>query len=111
MIFFRNRATGDDADLADLVHQTAMYHEDRLGGGGFARIVLAGVSSRGPERVERLRRQVEERTGTRAEAIPFASAVRLRDRIQAGPELVDTVAPGVGLLLRERGPLTPERVA
>ncbi len=35
--FFRNRTTGGIGDLPDLVHQTAMYHEDRLGGGGFTR--------------------------------------------------------------------------
>ena len=32
LIFFRNRAEGSDESLADLVHQTAMYYEDRLGG-------------------------------------------------------------------------------
>ena len=32
LIFFRNRAEGSDETLADLVHQTAMYYEDRLGG-------------------------------------------------------------------------------
>jgi len=111
LIFFRNRTTTDESDLADLVHQTAMYHEDRLGGGGFARIVLAGASSRGSERVDGLRRHVEERIGTRAESIPFSSAVTLRDRIAAAPELVDTVAPSVGVLLRERPPAAPERVA
>ena len=30
-----------DADLADLVHRTAMYYEDRLGGAGFAQVLLA----------------------------------------------------------------------
>jgi type IV pilus assembly protein PilM len=115
VIFFRNRTAADEGDLADLVHQTAMYHEDRLGGGGFTRIVLAGASARGVEQAERWRRQLEERTGTRAELAAFGSAVALRDRIAASPELVDTIAPAVGLIVREhaagRGAPDRERVA
>lgn len=113
VIFFRNRTTADELDLADLVHQTAMYHEDRLGGGGFSGIVLAGASAHGAEGAERLRRQVEERTGTRPEPVPIGGALALRDRITASPDLVDAIAPAAGLLLRERaaGRGAPERVA
>ncbi len=113
VIFFRNRTTADEGDLADLAHQTAMYHEDRLGGGGFSRIVLAGATARGADQAERLRRRLEERTGTRAEPVELGSAIALRDRISASAELVDAMAPGIGLLLRER-PVAhgaPERVA
>ena len=78
MIFFRTRPSERDEDLADLVHQTAMYHEDRLGGGGFSRVVLAGASSRGPEAAERLRRELEGRIGTRVQALDFRGAVALR---------------------------------
>ncbi len=102
MIFFRTRPAEQDADLADLVHQTAMYHEDRLGGGGFARVVLAGASVRGADAAERLRRQLEERVGTRVEALDFRGAVALRDRIVAAPELLDSLAPAIGVILRER---------
>src|SRR5438132_606900 len=42
LIFFRNREAEGDGTLADLVHQSAMYYEDRLKGGGFARVILAG---------------------------------------------------------------------
>lgn len=112
VVFFRNRATTEDDDLADLVHQTAMYHEDRLGGGGFSRVALAGASMRGADRAERLRRQVEERIGMRAEPVAFGSAVAMRERIAASQDLVDTVAPAVGILVRERAPhRVPERVA
>lgn len=112
VIFFRNRATSEDEDLADLVHQTAMYHEDRLGGGRFGRIALAGASLRGADRAERLRRQVEERIGMRAEPIALGHAAVLRERIQASQDLVDTVAPAVGILVRERAaPRGTERVA
>jgi Tfp pilus assembly PilM family ATPase len=102
VIFFRTRASEKDDDLADLVHQTAMYHEDRLGGGGFARVVLAGASLRGPEVADLLRRELEARLGTRIEALDFRNAVALRDRIAAAPELLDSLAPAIGLILRER---------
>lgn len=102
VIFFRNRMMADGVDLPDLVHQTAMYHEDRLGGGGFTRIMLAGESTRGADEAERLRRQVEERIGTRAEPVPLANALAIRDRIAVGADLIDLVGPAAGLLLRER---------
>ena len=102
MIFFRMRPSERDDDLADLVHQTAMYHEDRLGGGGFSRVVLAGASLRGPEAAERLRRELEARIGTKVQALDFRGAVALRDRIAAAPELLDGLAPAIGVILRER---------
>jgi hypothetical protein len=102
VIFFRNRATAGEDDLTDLVHQTAMYHEDRLGGGSFARVVLAGAASRGADQAERMRRQLEERIATRVETLDFRNAVAMRDRITAGPELLDTLAPSIGVILRER---------
>ena len=58
-----------------------MYHEDRLGGGGFSRVVLAGASSRGPEMADRIRRDLEGRVGRHVEALDFRGAVALRDRI------------------------------
>lgn len=102
VIFFRTRPSERDEDLADLVHQTAMYHEDRLGGGGFSRVVLAGASSRGAEPAERLRRELEARIGTRVQALDFRGAVALRDRIAAAPELLDSLAPAIGVILREQ---------
>jgi type IV pilus assembly protein PilM len=104
VIFYRHRGSEGDESLADLVHQTAMYHEDRLGGGGggFGRVVLAGASLRGAEVAERLRRELEGRLGTRVEALDFRGAVALRDRIAAAPELLDSLAPAIGVILRER---------
>jgi hypothetical protein len=104
VIFFRNRSTGGIGDLPDLVHQTTMYHEDRLGGGGggFSRVVFAGASVLGAEDAERFRRVIEERIGRTVEPIDFRPAVELRDRIVASPELLDMLAPSVGVLLRDR---------
>src|SRR6185436_9770611 len=65
VIFFRNRAADTEGTLADLVHQTAMYYEDRLKGGGFARVLLAGAAAAAdataPGEIDLLRRSLEER--------------------------------------------------
>ncbi len=99
VIFFRNRAADADFSLADLVHQSAMYYEDRLQGAGFARVVLAGAASGDAEQA---RRSLEERLTTRVEAIDPRRAAALADRIAAAPPLLDALAPLVGLLLRDR---------
>lgn len=102
VIFFRTRPAERDEDLADLVHQTTMYHEDRLGGGAFSRVVLAGASSLGAEGADRVRRDLEQRVGGAIEPLDFRGAVALRERIAAGPDLLDVLAPAIGVILRER---------
>ena len=111
VISYRNRPSdGGGLDIGDLVHQTAMYFEDRLGGSTFGRVVLAGSSAYGAD-AERIRRQIEERIGARVEPLDVRGGVALRDRIAAGPELLDAIAPAVGVLLRDRAPRGGERVA
>jgi hypothetical protein len=102
LVFFRNRGAAGPAEFADLVHQTAMYHEDRLGGGGFSRVVLTGAALRGPDQADWIRRSIEERLESKIESLDFRNAVPIRDRIGAGPELLDALAPALGVLLRER---------
>lgn len=98
LIFFRNKTVTPDDPIEDLVHQTAMYHEDRLGGGQFARVVVAGLSSfPGAD----LRRTLEARLGAPVETIDPRSAAALRDRIAAAPELLDSLAAPLGVLMRE----------
>jgi type IV pilus assembly protein PilM len=104
VIFFRNRANDTEGTLADLVHQTAMYYEDRLQGAGFSRVVLAGAAS-GSVRlgdVEQVRRSLEDRLSARVETVDPRAAASLTDRIAAAPALLDSLAPLVGLLLRDR---------
>ncbi|MBA3642285.1 MAG: pilus assembly protein PilM [Acidobacteria bacterium] len=104
-IFFRSRpADGLPQDMGDLVHQTAMYYEDRLGGTAFSRVVLAGSSSFDPALADRGRRQIEERLGVKADLLDVRKGVTLRDRIAAGPEVLDALAPAVGVLLRDLAP-------
>jgi Tfp pilus assembly PilM family ATPase len=100
LLFFRNRSE-DEGTLADLIHQTAMYYEDRLHGGGFTRVLIAGAA-RLPGGAESVRRGLVERLGIGVEAVDPRTAALLQDRIGASPELLDVLAPLVGMLLRER---------
>ncbi len=105
LIFFRNRVTDADGTLADLVHQTAMYYEDRLKGAGFSRVILAGAAAAGaslPGDIDRMRRSLEDRLKTPVETVDPRAAAALTDRITAAPALLDTLTPLVGLLLRDR---------
>jgi Tfp pilus assembly PilM family ATPase len=105
LIFFRNRVADEEGTLPDLVHQAAMYYEDRLSGGGFARVFLTGTAGAGPRHAvdaEQVRRSLQERLGTIVENVDPRLAATLTDRISAGPALLDTLTPLVGLLLRGR---------
>jgi Tfp pilus assembly PilM family ATPase len=105
LVFFRNRVADADGTLADLVHQTAMYYEDRLGGTGFSRVLLAGASSAGARQagdIEQVRRSLEERLTRPVDTVDPRTAAAIADRITASPALLDTLAPLVGLLLRDR---------
>jgi type IV pilus assembly protein PilM len=80
LIFFRNREEDSDGTLADVVHQTAMYYEDRLKGAGFSRVLLAGGAIQG---VDAVRRSLEQRLDVRIEAVPqpdLASLVGILSR-------------------------------
>ncbi|HLG59432.1 MAG TPA: pilus assembly protein PilM [Vicinamibacterales bacterium] len=101
VIFFRNRAEDDEEDLQDVVHQTAMYYQDRLSGRGFARILLGGLG-RTPGAVDLARRTLEERMEASVEPIDPTQGAALTDRIHPTPELMATLSPLVGMLLRTR---------
>ncbi len=101
VIFFRNRADDAEGTLADVVHQTAMYYEDRLKGAGFTRVMLAGAAVV-PGGAEGLRRNLEERLGLSVEPVDPRTSAALTGGITASPELLDALAPMVGILLRER---------
>ncbi|MCU1383633.1 MAG: hypothetical protein JWL71_2330 [Acidobacteria bacterium] len=104
LIFFRNRAAETDGTLADLVHQSAMYYEDRLKGAGFSRVILAGAAAAGAPQagdIDELRRSLEDRLRTPVETVDPRTAAALTDRIAAAPGLLDALAPLVGLLLRD----------
>lgn len=101
VIFFRSRGSEGDGTLADLVHQTAMYYEDRLNGAGFDHVMLSGGSRQGAD-VDELRRSLGDRLGMAIDSVDPRAAAALTDRISAAPALLDTLTPLVGLLLRDR---------
>ena len=98
LVFFRNHPSEGEGSLADMVHQTAMYYEDRLSGAGFSRVLLAGAGSSD----DYLRRALEQRLSARVDQVDPRQTANLTDRITASPELLDTLAPLVGLMVRER---------
>jgi len=114
LIFIRTRPTAAAAvpdaegrelespgDLADLVHQTAMYHEDRLEGAQqFSRVILSGAHQAAAG-VDNIRRTIEERLGVRVEPLDFRGS-SLRERMKSAPDLLDALAPALGIVLRER---------
>jgi len=102
LIFFRSRGAEAEESLVDLVHQTMMYHEDRLGGGGIPRVVLTGVAAAGREHADLVRRALEARLGVAVESLDPRGAAALQDRIEADQALLDTLGSPVGLLVRER---------
>lgn len=100
LLFFRHRGEEAEGTLADLIHQTAMYYEDRLHGAGFARVLIAG-GARLPGGAENVRRGLEERLRIGVESVDPRQAATLVDRIGATPELLDLLAPLAGMLVRE----------
>ncbi len=99
VIFYRNRPEDGQEGLPDLVHQTSMYYQDRLSGGSFTRVYLAGAS-RAPGVADAARRGIEERLGVAVQPLDPTRAASLSDRIGATPELMDVLSPTVGLLCR-----------
>jgi type IV pilus assembly protein PilM len=103
VIFYRQRGLDAEESLEDLVHQSAMYYEDRLAGRGFGRVFLSGAAA-GPEGAagaDRLRRLLAERLQVKVDAIDLGRSASLTGRISASPGLVDQLAPLIGILSRE----------
>ncbi len=100
LIFYRTRGDEAEGSVADLVHQTAMYYEDRLGGQRFGRALLAGGAT--VSTADTLRRELSDRLGLDVTAVdPFQTAAP-GARLGASPSLADALAPAIGILLRER---------
>jgi type IV pilus assembly protein PilM len=101
VIFYRSRAEDDEDALGEVVHQTAMYYQDRLGGQGFSRVFLGGVGKT-IGAAAAARQSLEARLATSVQPIDPTRVVTLADRIQASSELAAALAPLVGMLLRTR---------
>jgi type IV pilus assembly protein PilM len=105
VIFYRNRPEDGQEGLPDLVHQTSMYYQDRLSGGSFSRVYLAGAG-RAPGMADAARKGIEERLGVAVQPLDPTRAASLSDRISPTPELMDVLGPVVGLLCRTQSEVT-----
>ncbi len=100
LMFYRHRTAVDDEPLRSLVHQTAMYHEDRLGGGAFNRVLLAGSGAESRD----VRREISASLNVSAETVDVrdvADAVPIDSRSTRTGSSTRWPAP-VGMLIRER---------
>lgn len=92
----------DGQPLGDLVHQTAMYYEDRLAGAGLASALVA--SSGGfPDGADGIRRVIEDRLAIAVESIAGRLAPLMPEQDAVDPAALDGLAAPLGLLLRECG--------
>jgi type IV pilus assembly protein PilM len=101
LIFFRTRPEGEEESLSDVVHQTAMYYQDRLAGEGFGRVFAGGVT-RQPGGVDLARRDLQVRLDHAVDPLDPALAATLGERVTVAGEERAGLAPLLGLLLRAR---------
>jgi Tfp pilus assembly PilM family ATPase len=98
--FFRHRGNDGDGSLGDLVHQTAMFYQDRLGGLGFSRVLVAGgTQADGPQTA---RNTIETRLGRTVDAVDPMKAVGFADRTSLTPDLADALTASIGLAIAQR---------
>ena len=88
-VFFRRRGADGDAHLGELVHQTAMYYQDRLGGGGFARVLAGGTPA--SALTGDAWAGIQTRLGVEAELVAPGGGAR----VDAG--LADAIPPAFGV--------------
>jgi len=101
MIFFRNVPGGEPEALADAVHQTTMYHQDRLSGRGFSQVLLGGAG-RTAGALDTARRSLETRLGVAVRPIDVSRLVSTAGGGGATSDRLAMLAPLVGTLLRMR---------
>ena len=99
LIFFRTRPHDASEPVADVVHQTRMYYEDRLGGQGFARVRLVA----GPDVTDRAALATQLAALIEHPLVPLSleGLVQFGDRIGVNETLVGQIAAATGLVLRE----------
>jgi hypothetical protein len=99
LIFFRTRHNDAAEPVADVVHQTRMFYEDRLSGRGFARVLLvAGADV--PDR-ETLSRNLGLLFEAPVSSLSLDGVIAFSERVGASDQLVGQIAAPAGLVLRE----------
>ncbi len=97
LVFFRNRGASGDGHLSELVHQTAMYYQDRLGGRGFSRVFAGGATA--AALASPVWTGIQERLGVRAEVLGAGSTMAVAARRALEPETADAITPALGAAL------------
>jgi type IV pilus assembly protein PilM len=100
LIFFRTRHSDAAEPVADVVHQTRMFYEDRLNGQGFARVLLVA----GPDVPDRdaLSRGLSTLFEAPVTPLSLDGIATFGDRVSASEPLVGQIAASAGIVLRER---------
>lgn len=98
LMFYRHRTAVDEETLSSLVHQTAMYHEDRLGGGSFAKVWLSGAGATAAD----VAAQIRTRLNVPVETVDIRPAAAVDNLPTASADVLDALAAPVGVLVRER---------
>ena len=88
-VFFRRRGGDGDGHLGELVHQTAMYYQDRLGGSGFGRVLAGGTGASALTGAAWL--GIQSRLGVRAELVAPGGGAPV------DAALADAIPPAFGL--------------
>jgi type IV pilus assembly protein PilM len=88
-VFFRRRGADGDGHLGELVHQTAMYYQDRLGGRGFSRVLAGGTAASGLTSDAWM--GIQARLGVRAEMVAPGGGAPI------DAHLADAIPPAFGL--------------
>lgn len=99
LMFYRHRAGASEESVGALVHQTAMFHVDRLGGAKFDRVLVAGGDAH-PADVGRFRAEIGQRLDVVVDTVDVRQLVALKPPRLADVNMEALVAL-VGVLLRE----------
>lgn len=103
LLFHRQRAATDEEPLTALVHQTAMYFEDRLGGGAFGRVLVTGQpAGDDPAALPRALAAMAERLGVPVATLDVRMAAAGTAWSAAAPDLLDALAAPIGALVSAR---------
>lgn len=100
LVFYRNAPAQGEEDLANFVHQTTMYYEDRLGGAGFGRVIVAGAGEHHDG--DALHQALAARVTCSVEAIDPTGAATLKNRRGIDSATLEALASPLGLLVRRR---------
>jgi len=100
LVFFRHRGGDGDSHLLEMAHQTAMYYQDRLGGRGFARVLVGGTPAAALQ--SEGWREIQARLGVPAEAVDPAPALTAFGTTPWSSGTMEAVVPALGLALSLR---------